>query len=160
MTVIEGTRDPNFIPKLIDDLSHKTLSEVIELSYVKSPLAPIIEKRKKNEDIVSANGSCELGVASFQLLSTGADSFPKFLAYYLYPEARYSVGLVREAARLKISVGYNPWAKEPRTHNISELCARYGGGGHPMVGAAAFPKDQESQAIAAFGEIVDILQHD
>jgi hypothetical protein len=159
MTVIEGNKEYGFIPKLISDLSQKTLSEVVELSYVQAPLNPILEKHRKNQEIVKANGKVEHGVAYFDLLQTGADSFPKFLAYYLYPEARYSVGLVRETSRVKVSVGSNPWAKQPRTHNISEICTRYGGGGHPVVGAASFPKDQEAKAIAAFHEIVATLQN-
>jgi hypothetical protein len=160
MSVIEGNRDPGFIPRLIEDLSQRVLSAVIDLPYVKAPLAPITERRKKNQEIVSANGVSERGVASFQLLSTGADFFPKFLAYHLYPEARYSVGLVREASKLKISVGYNPWAKEARTHNISEMCARFGGGGHPVVGAVSFPKEQEARALSVFEELVETLKRD
>ena len=128
------------------------------LPYVQAPLNPILERHRKNQEIVQGNGRLAHGVASFDLLQTEASSFPKFLAYYLYPEARYSVGLVRETSRLKISVGSNPWPKQPRTHNISELCARFGGGGHPVVGAVSFPKEQEARAIEAFNEIVATLQ--
>ena len=159
MTVIEGNKEFGFIPKLINDLSQRTLSEVIALPYVQAPLNPILEKHRKNQAIVEGHGKLEHGVAYFDLLQTEATSFPKFLAYYLYPEARYSVGLVRETSRVKISVGSNPWPKQPRTHNISELCARFGGGGHPVVGAVSFPKDQEAKAVEAFHEIVAALQN-
>ena len=40
--------------------------------------------------------------------------------------------------RTKVSVGSNPWATEPVKHNLATICERYGGGGHPRVGAISF----------------------
>jgi nanoRNase/pAp phosphatase (c-di-AMP/oligoRNAs hydrolase) len=43
-------------------------------------------------------------------------------------------------------VGYNPWCGVTRLHDIASICRRYGGGGHPVVGAAAFPLSHLEQA--------------
>ena len=64
------------------------------------------------------------------LLGTGLESANKFIAYDLFPEARYTVVLSEDRKRTKVSVGSNPWPKVPRTHDIAALCQRYGGGGH------------------------------
>jgi hypothetical protein len=55
-------------------------------------------------------------------------------------------------------VGSNPWAKVPRTHDISKICERYGGGGHPVVGAVSVPKDQLPRAREIAAEIIAELQ--
>ena len=73
----------------------------------------------------------------------------KFVTYALYPESCYSVVLTRGRAKVKISVGFNPWSKLPRRHDIGAICARYGGGGHAVVGAAAMPADKLEEARSA-----------
>ena len=58
------------------------------------------------------------------------------------------------AARAKISIGSNPWAKVPRTHEINKICERYGGGGHPVVGAISIPKADLQHAREIARDIV------
>lgn len=160
MTVIEGEKDPAFLPRLIRDLSERPLPEVVALDYVQRPLAPILARHRENQERVKQRASYASGVVSFDLIDSGADSFNKFIAYWLFPEARYSVGLTREASRTKISVGSNPWSKVPRTHNLADICARYGGGGHAVVGAVSLPPDAVERAREIFKEIVETLQKD
>jgi hypothetical protein len=93
----------------------------------------------------------------YDLAEQNVGPFNKFITYYLFPEARYSVGLTAPG-RLKISVGSSPWSKVPRTHDISAICGRYGGGGHPVVGAVSVPRDQLARARQIYAEIVAELQ--
>ena len=79
------------------------------------------------------------GVVSFDLSDEKIEGYNKFIPYYFHPETTYNVALTRGAKRVKISVGSNPWAPRPRTHNIAEICERYGGGGHAVVGAVSLP---------------------
>jgi nanoRNase/pAp phosphatase (c-di-AMP/oligoRNAs hydrolase) len=60
--------------------------------------------------------------------------------------------------RAKISVGSNPWATVPRTHNIAAICESYGGGGHPAVGAVSFPPDRVEDARRVAAEICEKLK--
>ena len=71
----------------------------------------------------------------------------------MFPEARYSVG-VTLASRAKISIGANPWAKVPRTHEINKICERYGGGGHPVVGAISIPRAELPRAREIARDII------
>jgi len=82
----------------------------------------------------------------------------KFIVYYHYPQARYAVGILAAGKRIKISVGSNPWSTIPRTHNIAAICERYGGGGHPKVGAISFEIGAIDAARKAAGEIAAELQ--
>lgn len=54
--------------------------------------------------------------------------------------AQYAVTLQRNPKRVKISAGFNPWAKRPRRHHVASLCERYGGGGHPVAGSSRSPR--------------------
>jgi nanoRNase/pAp phosphatase (c-di-AMP/oligoRNAs hydrolase) len=68
------------------------------------------------------------------------------------------VGLSLSSYRSKISVGSNPWSQRPRTHNLAALCERYGGGGHPVVGAISFPPEELPRAREIAREIVRELR--
>jgi len=46
----------------------------------------------------------------------------------------------------------------PRTHKINEICERYGGGGHPVVGAVSLPRAELERARTIAAEIVAELQ--
>jgi hypothetical protein len=66
--------------------------------------------------------------------------------------------LSRSKSKCKISVGYNPWSPIPRTHNIAAICERYGGGGHPVVGAVSLAGDKVTEARALARSIAEELQ--
>src|SRR5439155_11429568 len=78
----------------------------------------------------------------------------KFVTYALFPESTYSVMVSRGRTRCKVSVGYNPWSGTERRHDISEICRRYGGGGHLVVGAIAFSPTESEKARQIGPEIV------
>jgi nanoRNase/pAp phosphatase (c-di-AMP/oligoRNAs hydrolase) len=81
----------------------------------------------------------------------------KFVTYALFPDSVYSVvvGLLKNGP--KISVGYNPWSGRPLDTDISSICARYGGGGHPVVGGIAFANSEVDRARAVARQIADEL---
>jgi nanoRNase/pAp phosphatase (c-di-AMP/oligoRNAs hydrolase) len=43
-------------------------------------------------------------------------------------------------------------------HNLATICERYGGGGHPKVGAISFPTGAIAEARQAAHEILAELQ--
>jgi nanoRNase/pAp phosphatase (c-di-AMP/oligoRNAs hydrolase) len=96
-------------------------------------------------------------VVFFDVADSNVGAFNKFITYYLFPEARYSVGLTG-SGRAKISIGSNPWSKVPRTHEINKICERYGGGGHPVVGAVTLPRADLERARTIAAEVVAELQ--
>jgi hypothetical protein len=81
----------------------------------------------------------------------------KFVTYSLYPKSVYSVLLSRSKSKCKISVGYNPWSLTARRHNIAAICERYGGGGHPVVGAISLPVDRLDEARSLLASIAKEL---
>jgi hypothetical protein len=154
MQVIEADPDDGFVEQIIRDLARKSLDEVATSAEVQARLQPILKQHLETLEVIRRKATLENGVVRFDLVDDGYEGFNKFIPYYLFPEATYSVALTRAPQRTKISVGSNPWAPRPRRHNIASICERYGGGGHAVVGAISFGTDEVDKARAAMGEIV------
>ena len=158
MQVIEGTPDESFIEQIIRDLTRQSLTEVATSAEVQSRFDPILQLHRETLAAIKRKATCVNDVVQFDLVDEGYEGFNKFIPYYLFPEATYTVALTRAPQRTKISVGSNPWAPRPRRHNIATICERYGGGGHAVVGAISFAPDEVERGRAAMREIVAELQ--
>ena len=154
MQVIEGDPDDAFIERIIRSLTTHSLEEVATSEEVQRRFKPILQLHLETLEAVRRKASFANGVVQFDLVEEGYEGFNKFIPYYLYPETTYSVALTRAPQRTKISVGSNPWAPKPRTHNIAKICERYGGGGHAVVGAISFKPEEVEEARSAIREIV------
>jgi len=154
MQVIEADPDETFIEQIISDLTARPLNEVATSAEVQRRFEPILKQHRETLETIRRKATFSDGVVHFDLIDEGYEGFNKFIPYYLFPEATYSVALTRAPQRTKISVGSNPWAPRPRRHNIASLCERYGGGGHAVVGAISFAPNEVETARAALREIV------
>jgi len=154
MQVIEADPDDDFIEFLIRELTVTSLGEVAGGEEVQGRFQPILAQHRKTLETIRRKASCSDSVVQFDLVDEGYDGFNKFIPYYLFPNATYSVALTRGPQRTKISVGSNPWAPRPRTHNIANICERYGGGGHAVVGAVSLKPEEVAEGRAAMREIV------
>lgn len=158
MQVIEGERDEKFVERIIKSLTVKSLDEILESSEIQAKLQPILDQHWKTVELIKSKANYSRGVVSFDIADEGLEGFNKFIPYYFYPETTYNVALTRGAKRTKISVGSNPWAKRPRVHNIAEICERYGGGGHAVVGAVSLAPDDVEKGRKYMKEIIEKLQ--
>lgn len=160
MQVIEADPDDRFIEQLIRDLTGGSLDEVATSEEVQRRFRPILQQHRETLEAIRRKALSVDGVVQFDLVDEGYEGFNKFIPYYLYPEATYTVALTRGPQRTKISVGSNPWAPRPRTHNIAKICERYGGGGHAVVGAVSFKPDEVEEGRKAVREIAAELSED
>jgi hypothetical protein len=158
MTLLEATRDPAVPGRLIEALRRQPLGEIAREPWVEEPLRPVLESHFRSIDQVRDATRMEDGVAFTDLAAAGVEAGNKFIVYYLFPRARYTVVVSQDARRAKVSVGSNPWAREPRAHDISRLCERYGGGGHPVVGAVTLDPHRVEDARRIGREIAALLR--
>jgi len=158
MTFLEATRDPSAPGKLIEALRSRPLAEVAEEPWVAGPLAPVLDRHFRSIDAVRSAARMDGDVAFLDLAAAGLETGNKFVLYWLFPEARYTVTVSHDPKRSKVSVGSNPWARPARAHDISRICERYGGGGHPVVGAVSLAPDRLDEARRVAREIVSTLQ--
>ena len=160
MQVIEGEPDERFIERIIRDLTRKSLGEVATSAEVGARFQPILKLHRETLEAIRRKAIYDKGVVQFDLVDEGYEGFNKFIPYYLFPDATYTVALTRAPQRTKISVGSNPWAPRPRRHNIATICERYGGGGHAVVGAISFRPDEVEKGREVLREIVAELETD
>jgi hypothetical protein len=159
MQVIEADPDDQFVEYLIRELTARPLAEVANSEEVQLRFRPILEQHLKTLETIRQKASLTDGVVRFDLVDEGYDGFNKFIPYYLFPNATYSVALTRGSQRTKISVGSNPWSPRPRTHNIAKICERYGGGGHAVVGAVSLKPEEVEEGRTFMREIVAELSN-
>lgn len=157
MTVVEHFGDDAFLAKMVPRLVEEPLSSVARSPEIAQAYEPLDRAHqdfvRRVEQRAERVGNVILVDLSDEILEVAG----KFVTYALYPDSAYSVLLSRSKSRCKISVGYNPWSPVARTHNIAALCERYGGGGHPVVGAISLPFDRVEEAKALARSIAQEL---
>jgi hypothetical protein len=146
--VIENSDTPDFIPRIIPLLTEMPLAEVLAQPFILEKVDPLLEKHIASIKLIRSRAELLDGTIFFDLLDRSTEAISKFIPYYLYPKATYTVGVTKSSFRTKISVGTNPWTKVPahKLENIAEICEQYGGGGHARVGAISFGADEEDRA--------------
>lgn len=158
MLVIEASRDSALMQKIIQLMQTRSLTEIMADADIDRAFRPLYERHIKMIDLIRNAAECERGVVYFDLSGHDAESYNKFIPYYLFPDCSYSVGVSLSPSRSKVSVGFNPWSRTPRRHNLASICERYNGGGHAVVGAISFRPDEIELARATEKEIAAELR--
>ena len=156
--VIEVNQDTSFSHRIIRQLSQRPLNEVANQAEVLDRYRPQHRRHADDIRIIRQVAECSGGVTFFDLIPFGLQGYNKFIPYYLYPESDYHVSVMQSPNRSKVSVGWNPWSRNRREHNLARICERYRGGGHPVVAAISLPPDQPEKARQVAREIVEELQ--
>jgi hypothetical protein len=148
MTLVEHLGDDAFLAKMVPRLLEQPLSEVARSADVVQAYEPLGRAHEGFVKLVEQRaqliGNVVLVDVSDQLIEVAG----KFVTYALFPDSAYSVLLSRSKSKCKISIGYNPWSPIARRHNIAAICERYGGGGHPVVGAISLAAERLDEAKA------------
>jgi hypothetical protein len=157
--VIEGSKGSALVQKIIRAMQHQPLARIIADPEVAAVYEKLLQSHLRTIDIIRGAGHCDNGVIYFDLVDQGIEGYNKFIPYYLFPNSAYTVSVLTSSFRTKVSVGSNPWVREPLRHNLATICERYGGGGHPKVGAISFPIGAVDRARQAAAEIRDELKN-
>ncbi len=156
--VIEGTRSKDFVASLIPELLSKPLPEVAALPRIREAFEQLYSQHLKFIDLIRSRAEVKDGVLFFDVSDQDAEGYNKFVPYYLFPGAVYSVSVSGSQERTKIAVGSNPWNPTPKTTNLATISERFGGGGHAKVAAISLPPGDLERAREVAGEIVRELR--
>jgi Exopolyphosphatase-related proteins len=156
--VIEAAKGSEIVHKIIRAMRHQTLSEIIEDPEIQALYRPLHQRHLESIDIIKKAAHCDRGVIFFDLIDYGLEGYNKFIPYHLFADSIYTVSVSNASFRTKVSVGSNPWAPVEPKHNLATICERYGGGGHPRVGAISFPTGAVEEARRVAAEIVEELK--
>ncbi|MCC7157121.1 MAG: phosphoesterase [Bryobacterales bacterium] len=156
--IIEAVKGSGMVQRIIGEMQTKSLAEIMREPDIQAAYQPLYERHLRTIDIIRKEGRAGGSVIYFDVSAYDMDGYNKFVPYSLFPNATYSVSVSLQSFRTKVSVGSNPWAPEEPRHNLASICERYGGGGHPRVGAISFPLGQVETARKAAAEIVAELR--
>ena len=130
--VIENAAEPELIPRIIPLLTTMPMAEILQQPFVMERITPLLVQHVEAVELIRKRAEPRDGTIYFDLTGDGeVEGLNKFIPYYLYPEATYTIGLSRSKTRTKISVGTNPWTPLPAAElvNLGTVCESYGGGG-------------------------------
>jgi nanoRNase/pAp phosphatase (c-di-AMP/oligoRNAs hydrolase) len=146
--VIENAQGTEFIPRIIPLLTEMPLAEVLAQPFVAERVAALMARHLDSMELIRERAELKDGVIYIDLLDLDTEAVSKFIPYYYYPDATYTVVVGRSSFRTKISVGTNPWTKVRVSElvNLAEICERFGGGGHARVGAISFGAQEVDRA--------------
>jgi hypothetical protein len=156
-SVVEHFGDDKLLTELVGQLLVKPLGEVARDPKLQERYAPLGERHERFLERVRLRSEKRGRVILCDLTDSVVDVMGKFSTYALYPQSEYSVIVGLLSNGVKISVGFNPWAGTERHIDISAICARWGGGGHPFVGGISFEKSQLETARKVAAQIADEL---
>jgi hypothetical protein len=156
--VIESDRDQQLIERIIRDLATRPLREVACAPYVTERVEPLSRRHQQAIEIIRRTARVVGPVVFFDVAGEDMEGYSKFIPYYLHPGVTYSVSVSQSTFRSKVSVGSNPWALRPRTHDLAAICERYGGGGHAVVAAISLAPEALDEARRIAAEVVQELQ--
>ena len=157
MTVIEHNGDDAMIARMVKRLSTESLDAVASSEEVQAAFAPLQKSHVEFVELVRSHATLRGDSVLVDLTDKIIEVGSKFVTYALFPESLYSIVVTRSQTKCKLSIGYNPWAPRPRTHHIASICERFGGGGHPVVGAISLPAGDVARAKQIASDIADEL---
>ncbi len=156
--VIEGSKGSGTVQKIIGYMREMPLDQIAALPEIQEIYRPLYERHLINLDYIRERASQQGPVVTFDLTGYDVEGYNKFIPYYLFPTSVYTVSVSPSSFRTKISVGSNPWTPEEPKHNLASICERYGGGGHPRVGAISLEPGQVTEARRVAAEIIEELK--
>ncbi len=157
VSVVEHYGDDAFYGTFVPELLQKSINEVAASSAVSERYKPLGKKHERFVERVREKSEVQGRVVFVDLTESMLESVGKFVTYALYPKSVYSVLVGVLKGGPKISVGYNPWSGKALDADISAICARYGGGGHPVVGGISFAANEVERARLVAREIAQEL---
>jgi len=136
-------RDPDYPAWLVTQLRDHSLDEI-------GRLPEVVEKSNEVKTLVQVgldrlshtvhlDGS---DIAVFDVDSSDV-LINRYSPYHFFPEARYSIGMVRTNDGIKITAMRNPWRQFPSVY-LGKVFERFGGGGHRRVGSVLL-KDSDAR---------------
>ena len=114
----------------------------------------LYENHLKSIEMMRARATCTDGVIEYDISDRNLEGQNKFIPYYLFPQAVYSVGVSLFSRSRQGFRRIQPLdVTRERIENLAKLCEQYGGGGHAVVAAISFKPDELEDARAAAREI-------
>jgi len=154
---LSGNKQDTFLEKLVQELRTKSLEEVACLPEVSERAAQAQSRIRAGLDIFGKVAKLEDGETVVFDVDSGDSAVSRYAPYYFFPQARYSVGIVRSAEGARITAMRNPWREFPSAP-LGKIFERFGGGGHQRVGALLLAGDRAAEAGRILQSLLDAIR--
>jgi hypothetical protein len=152
---VSGTR--GYSERLVESLRSGSLVEVAELPEVRERFVEVERLSALGwERFRKAVHIDDNGIAVFDV--DGQDVFiNRYGAFRVFPNARYSAGILRFRDSAKITVMRNPWL-DFGCPPLGKIAEKFGGGGHRRIGSINLRADQAASAQTILARFLDEMQ--
>ena len=138
-------KDPNYSAWLVTQLRKHSLDEI-------GRLPEVVGKSNEAKTLIEAgldrfSQTVYLDGADIAVFDVDSSDvlINRYSPYRFFPEARYSLGIVRTPDGIKITAMRNPWRQFPSVY-LGKVFERFGGGGHRRVGSLLLKGSDASDA--------------
>ncbi len=151
----EGARELSV--KLVRLLRNETLDEAAKIPEIDTAFKRVqkltrdgLKRFKKSSEVLDDN------IVIFNVDTRGV-LINRYSPYHFYPNARYSLGIIRSERGTTITAMRNPWLN---FHSVflGKIFEKMGGGGHRRVGSVFFPVNRESEIDPTFLRLLQYLR--
>ena len=156
---LAGRDGEAYYSNLVKLLKYETLDHVAALPEVKARSENAESMIRVGMERFAKGSRLEHdGIAVFDVDSADA-IISRYAPYYLYPEARYSVGIVRSPNGASIRAMRNPWREFPSVP-LGKIFSRFGGGGHQRVAALGLSEESREEASLKLDQIISEIRRE
>ena len=102
--VIEAAKGSGVVQKIIGWMQRRTLEEIMAEPEIRELYNPLYQRHLETKKIIQGCAQEDRGVIFFDLAGYDVEGYNKFIPYYLFPDATYTVSVSPSSFRTKISV--------------------------------------------------------
>jgi hypothetical protein len=133
--------DENHCRQLIRLLRRRSLTEAADVPAVRERYQRSVEQTHAGlQRIARAIVLDDDGIALFDVDGRGVN-INRYAPFHFFPDARYSLGIIRSDEGAKITAMRNPWKDFPSVA-LGNIFEKVGGGGHQRVGSVVLRSEQ------------------
>ena len=131
-------------------LQHDTLENVAEQKLTREWFRVGREQVERGVEAVRRSAVLRDGVTTYEIEASSLMG-ARYAPYFVFPKARYSVGLTVSPDSVRVNAMRNPWLEFESIH-LGHIFEAFGGGGHQRVGTVVLRGDdalERGRRIAA-----------
>lgn len=141
---------------LIDAMQESTLDEIVKRTPFRSRSAEALRRYWKGLKLMRQNSRLERDIVLYDV-TLNSEIVDRMMPFYLFPQAKYSLGIWRSSDQTKVTSNASPWQKRSGP-NLGKIFARYGGGGHRDVASVILSKHNTLSAERLLREIAAAIR--
>ena len=143
---------PDYVVSLVKALRGAKLAAVAARPEVRRRFAVVRELQRAGLARLQRAAELQRQIVVFDVDTKGVE-LNRYSPYRIYPEADYSIGIIRSDEGVKITAMRNPW-REFTSVPLGRIFRRHGGGGHQRVASLYLDAAQGDRADALLKAIL------